>query len=87
MGNTAASCASGDGLQSAQRWLLSNSLGGPPHYELRNVYQVVTLIAERAITRQESRGAHLRTDFPQKCAQFGEHSLVVRGASPRFVSL
>jgi len=77
---------SGDGLQSAQWWLLSRSLGGSPHYELRNVHRVVTLIAECAIARQESRGAHFRSDFPYKC-EFAQHSLVVRGASPRFVSL
>jgi len=78
---------SDDGLQAALRWLLSRPLGGPPHYELRNVHQVVKLIAECAIAREESRGAHFRTDFPHKCAQFAQHSLVVRGAGPRFVSL
>jgi L-aspartate oxidase len=76
---------SGDGLQSAREWLLSRPPGGPPHHELRSVHQVVTLIAECAIARQESRGAHFRTDFPQKRAEFARHSLVVQGAGPRFV--
>jgi L-aspartate oxidase len=76
---------SGDGLQLAQQWLRSRPLGGPPKYELRNVHQIVSLIAECAIARQESRGAHFRTDFPEKSARFAEHSMVVRGAGPRFV--
>jgi L-aspartate oxidase len=75
---------SGDGLESARQWLLSRASGGQPDYELRNVHQVVTLIAESAIARQESRGAHFRTDFPQKNTQGPRHSVAVRGAGVRF---
>ena len=34
-------------------------------YEFRNMLIVSKLIAECALQRQESRGAHCRTDFPQ----------------------
>jgi L-aspartate oxidase len=77
----------GDELQSALQWLRSRHFGGPPHFELRNVHQVVTLIAECAIARQESRGAQFRADFPEKSTELGQHSLVVRGAGVRFASL
>lgn len=38
--------------------------------ELRNIHQVAALIADRALWREESRGAHYRTDFPEKRAEF-----------------
>ncbi len=38
--------------------------------ELRNMYQVAGLIASAALWREESRGAHYRTDFPEKRAEF-----------------
>ncbi len=34
--------------------------------ELRNIYEVVGMIARSALIREESRGAHYRTDFPEK---------------------
>ncbi len=34
-------------------------------YELRDMFVVANLIANSALTRKESRGAHYRTDFPQ----------------------
>jgi L-aspartate oxidase len=43
--------------------------------------QVALLIARSALAREESRGAHFRTDFPAKIAPWGEHSLA-RGTQP-----
>ncbi|HWE49607.1 MAG TPA: L-aspartate oxidase [Bryobacteraceae bacterium] len=43
-------------------------------YELRNMHQVAALIADRALWREESRGAHYRTDFPEKRAEFLKES-------------
>lgn len=34
--------------------------------ELRNIHRVATLIAQCALWREESRGAHFREDFPEK---------------------
>ena len=36
------------------------------HYEAQNILEVARLIARSALAREESRGAHYRTDFPLK---------------------
>jgi len=46
--------------------------------ELRNIHQVAALIAECALWREESRGAHYRTDFPDKRPEFARASRVLR---------
>jgi L-aspartate oxidase len=43
-------------------------------FELRNMYQVASLIALTALAREESRGGHYRTDFPSKSVSFEKHS-------------
>ena len=53
-------------------------------FELRNMHTVALLIARCALTRQESRGAHYRTDFPESRPQFQKHSLVSRGHEVTF---
>jgi L-aspartate oxidase len=45
-------------------------------FELRSVHQVVWLIARCALAREESRGAHYRPDFPEKHAEFGQHTII-----------
>lgn len=45
-------------------------------FELRNMHQVAYLIAAAALAREESRGAHFRTDFPQKYSAFQKHSIL-----------
>jgi L-aspartate oxidase len=49
-------------------------------FEARNMQQVVLLIARCALAREESRGAHFRTDFPEKRAAFEKHSIAIRNA-------
>ena len=44
--------------------------------ELRNMHQVAALIAKCALWREESRGAHYRTDFPDKREEFARASRV-----------
>jgi L-aspartate oxidase len=66
---------SGAELREAVEWLSARPSGGPPRYDVRNVYQVVTLIARCALAREESRGAHFRTDFPAK-AEPARHSVI-----------
>jgi len=46
-------------------------------YEARNLHAAGTLVARSALAREESRGAHYRTDFPSHHgAQFLKHSMV-----------
>ena len=52
--------------------------------ELHNLHTVGTLIAQSALARQESRGAHARTDFPAKLAGQPLHSSI-RDRRVRFV--
>ncbi|HLJ14112.1 MAG TPA: L-aspartate oxidase [Bryobacteraceae bacterium] len=46
------------------------------HYELRNIHVVCSLIARCALAREESRGGHYRSDFPEKRPEFQKHSVV-----------
>jgi len=48
--------------------------------ESRNLLFVGRLIAESALRREESRGAHFRTDFPVREPGRGRHSIIAPGA-------
>lgn len=65
---------SADGLEEACRLLEAAA----PSAEARNPHQVAWLIARCALDRRESRGAHYRTDFPERFA-VAEHSVVRLG--------
>lgn len=52
--------------------------------EARNIREVALLIAHCALVREESRGAHYRTDFPGKRAEFEKHSIISRNTEVRF---
>ena len=56
----------------------------PEAAEARNVRQVALLIARCALAREESRGAHFRTDFPIKRAEFEKHSVIGKDVGIRF---
>jgi L-aspartate oxidase len=71
---------SGEGLREAVEWLESVEPGGTPDHELRNVHQVAWLIAQCALVREESRGGHFRSDFPEKDPKFATHSVISQGA-------
>jgi succinate dehydrogenase/fumarate reductase flavoprotein subunit len=45
---------------------------------------VVRLIARAALARLESRGAHYRTDYTAKSADFKKHSIARRGREIEF---
>ena len=80
---------SGDSLRRAIQRLESLATAGESPadrraFELANLHTVTLLIARSALARQESRGAHYRTDFPAHDDQrFRRHS-VVSGNSIQF---
>jgi L-aspartate oxidase len=47
-----------------------------PLYDLRSIHTVAELIARSALLREESRGAHFRTDCPAKSTSF-EHPTIL----------
>jgi len=69
---------SGEGLSKAADILATwqCSLSQPtdrPSYELNNMILNARLMAEAALLRQESRGAHFRTDFPKPSTDWQKH--------------
>jgi L-aspartate oxidase len=49
-----------------------------PSIELANLHAVAELIVQSALRREESRGAHFRTDFPKRNdADFSKHSVIL----------
>jgi L-aspartate oxidase len=72
------------GLQQLHRQILDwkTALGAPatrPTIELRNLITIGDLITRSALAREESRGAHFRTDFPSHDdLRFLKHSVVIR---------
>jgi L-aspartate oxidase len=60
-------------LGQLQQWHAAASVPAAPSLqaiELRNICEVALLIARCALWREESRGAHFRTDFPEKREEF-----------------
>ena len=72
---------SADGLREAAVQLEALAPHSPEELNMR---QVALLIARCALARQESRGAHFRTDFPETREAFARHSVVTREADVTF---
>jgi L-aspartate oxidase len=68
----------GKGLKEACEWLARRSPAEGS--EARNMREVALLIARCALAREESRGAHFRTDYPERRAEFPKHSVVSKDA-------
>jgi L-aspartate oxidase len=71
---------SGEGLDEAADILATweSLLSQPsdrPSYELNNLVSCARLMAEAALLRKESRGAHFRADFPQTSPEWQRHSV------------
>jgi L-aspartate oxidase len=47
-----------------------------PQFDLRSIHAVAELIARSALQREESRGAHYRTDFPEKRSVFEKPTIL-----------
>jgi L-aspartate oxidase len=61
-----------------------NSAAGLAEFCLRNIHTVALLIAQCARARHESRGAHFRTDYPEKQTAFEKHSVISKCDEVRF---
>jgi len=73
----------GRGLLQAAQTLETWQKGLPdptdrPSYELNNLVLTGRLVAEAALIREESRGAHYRSDFPQHSQDWEKHITFVR---------
>ena len=66
--------------------VLGVALRRPAEMELQNLVTVATLITHAAWVRSESRGTHLRADFPGRDDEhWAGHLVWQRGASPRLL--
>jgi L-aspartate oxidase len=77
----------GAGLAEATRQLSAwrAALPSPsdrPSYELANMLLAGRLVAEAALIREESRGAHYRTDFPAPREEWRRHITFRKDARP-----
>jgi L-aspartate oxidase (EC 1.4.3.16) len=54
-----------------------------PSYELNNLVLCARLMTEAALLREESRGAHFRTDFPQSLPEWQRHITFLSSPSGR----
>ena len=57
-----------DAARTIRRWcgyVLARQLNDPAGWELQNMLTVASLMVESGLAREESRGVHLRMDFPQ----------------------
>ncbi len=55
-----------------------------PTPDARNLHAVALLIARCALAREESRGAHFRSDHPEKRDAFARHTIIQNGQGIRF---
>ncbi|TWT99077.1 L-aspartate oxidase [Botrimarina colliarenosi] len=71
-----------ESIQSWRRYVLTRQLTTPDGWELQNLLQVAELMIRSATKREESRGVHLRNDFPQpKDAEWRRRVTVRRAAT------
>ncbi len=55
------------------RYVLPQQFSEPSGWELQNMLLVSRIMVESALRREESRGTHLRTDFPDKNPEMLQH--------------
>lgn len=72
--------------QEISRWsyILEKTFITRRELELKNMIQVAGLITDAALLREESIGAHYRSDFPHRSEEWKRHSRQEMGAPARF---
>lgn len=74
-----------EGIQSVEHWcryVLGRQFSRPAGWELQNMLTVARLMLRAAWERSESRGCHVRTDFPQRDDQRWLRHLTFRRDEP-----
>lgn len=74
-----------EGIQSVEHWcryVLGRQFSRPAGWELQNMLTVARLMLRAAWERTESRGCHVRTDFPQRDDQRWLRHLTFRRDEP-----
>jgi L-aspartate oxidase len=79
-----------EGLEEAARELskLSDSLGELSGYygsKLRMIIEVSSVITRFALLREESRGVHIREDFPEEDSGWRKHIVLRKGEEPAVI--
>lgn len=64
-----------------ERYVLRRELAGPEGWELQNLLLVARTVIAAARAREESRGVHFRSDFPETREELAHH-IPLRGVSP-----
>ena len=65
-------------LEHWQQYMLATEQQTPLGWELQNMLMVSLLLIHAALQRQETRGGHTRTDFPQRDPNWCRHQTFVR---------
>jgi len=69
-----------DSIDHWSRYVLGLQFNDPTGWELQNMLCVARMMVSAALARQESRGGHVRTDFPERDdATWNRHILFRRG--------
>jgi L-aspartate oxidase len=56
-------------------------------FKISNIAKICTLISRAALLREESRGGHIREDFPEEDDRFRMHIVQQKGNEPKFVPI
>ena len=64
------------------RYVMHREFEHPAGWELQNMLLLARLLAQTALLREESRGVHFRTDFPQTDDENWKVHLVLRRHAP-----
>jgi L-aspartate oxidase len=63
----------------------TNELSGYYKQRIQDILELCKLTANAALLRKESRGAHIREDFPDEDPQFRAHIMWKRGFEPSII--